>query len=97
MDGVLAILEGTCPDCGSDQLAVTVTCHPNEAGNWSEGVTVVERADLAPGFIPSSVPWQKRAQMGWGETTLTLYEAKCQSCGASHYVEQSALNGDWRV
>ncbi len=45
MDDVLAVLEGTCPDCGSDQLAVTVTCHPNEAGNWSEGVTVVARAD----------------------------------------------------
>jgi len=97
MDNVFVLFEGVCPDCGGDQLDVTVTCHPNQVHNWSDSVTVVERDDLAPGFVPNSVPWQKRMQMGWGETALTLYEATCRSCRASHYLEQSAFDGDWRV
>jgi hypothetical protein len=96
MDELFSLLEGICPDCGGQELAVTVTCHPNQAAQWS-GVTVVERSDLAPNFIPPGTPWRVITEMSWAETTLALYSAKCQTCGTSHYTEQSATSGDWRI
>jgi ribosomal protein S27AE len=93
---VLSVLEGMCPDCGDGRLELTVTCHPAQAANWSS-VTVVERDDLAAGFIPAGTPWGQLCGMSWAETTLTLVSAKCPTCGAAHYVEQSAVSGEWRV
>ena len=96
MESVLSVLEGLCPECGNGRLDVTVTCHPRQVVNWSN-VTIVERDDLAPDFVPASTPWGKLTQMSWAETTIALYSATCPTCGASHYVEQSAVSGDWRI
>ena len=62
--------------------------HPDRLANWSDDCVKVEREGMAldyTGLLGET----------WADNTMLVYQATCGGCGQAHYLEQSAVSGDW--
>lgn len=89
-DEIMQVFEGSCPNCSGAITHWKIEGHPDHlAESWSSSEN-----ELVPNpRMPRDYTWELRD--GWIENILTIVEATCEN-SHTHYMERSAVSGDWQ-